>query len=250
MIKFNLDILKTKVYYALKTNSLSSENWEQIICDSLGAIWIEGDKYLADGILKENNLNIKTIHFHPQIRTTKPSRDFIHNPEHYDPVLELVQRRVGLPHLNDMIEDPYVIGKATIENFKRFERESFEKFNTTKTLDVIIRHGIDRTEKNYLVDVFVEDHIHPDADELDWIENLHGVKSKYKGRQSVIGVKNNKKIIARNSSGTGRQQNCYLIFRDIRRIEHRETIKLPIPERLNYEHNKLLEEILCKSVDK
>ena len=147
MIKFNLDILKTKVYYALKTNSLSSENWEQIICDSLGAIWIEGDKYLADGILKENNLNIKTIHFHPQIRTTKPSRDFIHNPEHYDPVLELVQRRVGLPHLNDMIEDPYVIGKATIENFKRFERESFEKFNTTKTLDVIIRHGIDRTEK-------------------------------------------------------------------------------------------------------
>lgn len=91
--------------------------------------------------------------------------------------------------------------------------------------------------------MFIEEHIHPTASELNWQENLHGPNSKYKGRQSVIGFKNNKKIVARNSSGTGRQQNCYLIFRDINRVEHRETIVLPLPERIVYDHIKLLEEI-------
>jgi len=242
-MRVNLDILKTKVFYALKTNNLSSENWELIVCDSLDAMHIPGDKYLADGVYGTSNLNIKTLNFHPQIRKNRPSRDFISHPEYFSPVLELVQRRVGLPHLNDMTEDPAVIGKETIDNFKAFEQESFDKFDTTNTIDVIVRHGVDRTQKKYIVDMFIEEHIHPTASELNWQENLHGPNSKYKGRQSVIGFKNNKKIVARNSSGTGRQQNCYLIFRDINRVEHRETIVLPLPERIVYDHIKLLEEI-------
>lgn len=248
-MQINLDILKTRVYYGLKTNNLDSEEWEKIMCDCLDATHIPGDKYLADGVYNTSNLNIKTVNFKPHIRKNTPSRDFISHPEHFSSVLELVQRRVGLPHLNDMIEDPAIIGKETIDNFKKFEAESFAKFKTTDTKDIIVRHGIDRTQTKYIVDVFIEDHIHPVAKELEWRENLHGPNSKYKGRQSVIGFKDDKKIVSRNSSGTGRQQNCYIIHRSIERFKQRETIILPIPKVIKYDHKKLLEEILSKSVD-
>ena len=46
----DIEMLKVQVYFGLKNNSLSAENWEAIICESMGATWVAGDKYLADGV--------------------------------------------------------------------------------------------------------------------------------------------------------------------------------------------------------
>jgi len=239
----DLDMLKARVFFGLKNNSFSAENWEEVMCNALDAEHIPGDKYLADGVLNNAVLNIKTVKIDPDELKTKENRDFLSHPEKFGRLQELVQRRVGLPDLNDMQADPKLIGEKTIENFKAFEKESFDKFNCDHTLDVIVRHGVDKTLKNYIIDVYVSKHSHPDADELEWISCDHGPKSKYKGRSQIVGLKNNERVIARNSSGPGRQQNCYIIYKNLDKIENRYTTSVPIPSVVTFSKEKILEEI-------
>jgi len=239
----DIDELKSRVYFGLKTNSLSAENWEQVVCQAMGAKWIEGDKYLADGVLHRAVLNIKTAKIKPNILKRKENRDFLSHPQMFDTVLELVQRRVGLPGINDMQDDPKIIGQKTIENFKAFEKESFEKFGCDHTLDIVVRYGTDRTLKNYLVDINISNHRHPDYRNLNWVAFDHGSKSKYQGRSQIVGLRDGERVVARNSSGTGRQQNCYIIYKNLQFATHRYSVSVPIPNPLEFNREEILKEI-------
>ena len=240
------DELKARVYFGLKTNSLSAENWEQVICEAMGAKWIEGDKYLADGVLDEYCLNIKTLGFNPTILKTKDNRDFLSDPEKFSPDSQMmIQRRTNLPvDLDEQTSTPAEIGRATLKGFEDFVQESHDKFGTTKVLDVIVRHGIDRTQKNYLVDVDVFEHHFYDSASLEWKEVIGGSKSRQAGKRvAVEGFKGDRLVARRNGSNSGLYQTNYLIYKDLTKSEQNYTILVPLPAPLSFDKKSILKEI-------
>lgn len=243
------DELKARVYHGLRTNSLSAENWEQVLCEAMGAKWVPGDKYLADGILSNHILNIKTLGFNPSIKKRIESRDFLSHPEkEFDPTNQMmIQRRTNLPvDLDEQTSTPEEIGTATLKGFKDFVQESYAKFKgTNNTLDVVVRHGIDRTQKKYLVDVDIFDHHFYNADELKWIEVLGGGKSRQAGKRvAVEGYTQDGKLVARrNGSNSGLYQTNYLIYKDLTKSKINCTISIPLPGVIVFDRTAILNEI-------
>lgn len=241
------DELKARVYFGLKTNSLSAENWEEVICHAMGATWIEGDKYLADGILNNHILNIKTLGFKPTILKTKTSRDFLSEPERFSPNSQMmIQRRTNLPvDLDEQTSTPEEIGAATLKGFEDFVQESYEKFKgTNNVLDVVVRHGVDYTQKNYIVDVDIFDHHFYDAKKLKWREVLGGGKSRQAGKRvAVEGFDGDQLVARRNGSNSGLYQTNYLIYKDLTKSQHNYTISVPLPGLLDFDKKSILNEI-------
>lgn len=241
------DELKAQVYFGLKTNSLSAENWEQVICKAMGAEWIEGDKYLADGVLGNHILNIKTLKMKPETPKTKEHRDFLSHPERFKPENQMmIQRRTNLPvDIDEIQNSPAEIGEATLTGFKNFVQESFEKFpGTDNVLDVVVRHGVDRTGKQYIVDVDIFDHVFYNPKDLEWVEVLAGEKSRQSGKRvAVEGYYKNKLVASRNGSNSGVYQTNYMIYKDLTASTMNYTISVPIPSPLEFNREDTLAEI-------
>jgi hypothetical protein len=243
------DILKAQVYFGLKQNSLSAENWELVICEAMAATWIEGDKYLADGVLNNHILNIKTLSFKPSIKKKIKSRDFISDPysSEFDPTSQMmIQRRTNLPvDLDEQTSTPLEIGAATLNGFKSFVQESYDKFpGTNNVLDVVVRHGVDHTQTRYLVDIDIFDHNFYDPNKLVWTEVAGGSKSRQAGKRVAVEGFMNKKLVARrNGSNSGLYQTNYLIYKDLTKSTHNYTISVPIPSLLAFDKDAVLKEI-------
>jgi len=244
----DIDMLKAQVYFGLKHNSLSAENWEQVICAAMGATWIEGDKYLADGVLDNHILNIKTLGFKPSIKKKVESRDFLSHPvKEFDPTSQMmIQRRTNLPvTLDEQKNSPLQIGQATLIGFEEFVQESYDKFpGTNNVLDVVVRHGIDRTQTRYLVDVDIFDHVFYNPYDVLWTEVLGGSKSRQAGKRVAIEGHVDGKIVARrNGSNSGLYQTNYLIYKDLTTSKHNYTVSIPLPAPVVFNKDQLLEEI-------
>lgn len=242
----DIDELSARVYFGLKANSLSAENWEQVICQALNAQWVEGDKYLADGILGNDILNIKTLGFKPTILKTKENRDFLSDPERFSPESQMmIQRRTNLPvELDEQTSTPAEIGRATLKGFEDFVQESHDKFGTNGTLDVIVRHGVDRTQTKYIVDVDIFRHHFYDPTDLDWIEVMGGSKSRQAGKRvAVEGYLDNKIVARRNGSNSGLYQTNYLIYKDLTKSTENYTTSVPLPAPLTFDRESILAEI-------
>lgn len=243
----DVDELKSRVYFGLKTNSLSAENWEEVICHAMGATWIAGDKYLADGVLDNHILNIKTLTMEPSIKKKVPSRDFLSHPvKEFDPTSQMfIQRRTTLPvDLDEQTSTPAEIGTATLKGFEDFVKESYTKFpNTNNVLDVIVRHGVDHTQKQYLVDIDILDHTFYDPEQLEWREVLGGRKSKQAGKRVAVEGYKDGKIVARRNGSNIRCQTNYLIYKDLTKSKNNYTISLPLPTPLSFNQTEILQEI-------
>jgi hypothetical protein len=247
-IILDTDDLKARVFHSLKYSSLSSDTWEQIICSSMSATWVPGDKYLADGIYLNNILNIKTLSFNPSIKKKKENRDFLSHPnKEFDPTCQMIiQRRTNLPlNLDEQISSPYEIGEATLNGFVEFVNQSYKKFQgTNNTLDIIVRHGVDKTEKKYLVDIDIFDHQFHDPKTLQWDEVFGGQKSRQAGKRIAIeGYKDGKIVARRNGSNSGLYQTNYLIYKDLTKSEINYTLSIPLPKLINFDKDDTLKEI-------
>jgi len=243
----DLEMLKAQVYFGLKNNSLSAENWEEVVCAAMDATWIEGDKYLADGILGRYILNIKTLKMNPDILKTKENRDFLSDPERFDPENQMmIQRRTNLPvTIDEQQNTPAEIGAATLRGFEDFVAESYAKFpGTNGVLDVVVRHGLDRTQTRYLVDVDIFDHTFHNPADLEWTEVVGGGRSRQAGKRvAVEGYLNGKLVARRNGSNSGLYQTNYLIYKDLTKSKNNFTISIPLPAKVVFNKDVLLQEI-------
>jgi hypothetical protein len=247
-INLDLDITKAAVFHALKHGGPSSDVWEQIICEAMGATYVPGDKYLADGIYLNNVLNIKTLKFNPSIKKRKASRDFLSNTDReFDPSNQMIiQRRTNLPpNLNEQTSTPAEIGKATLDGFVEFVDQSYKKFQgTNNVLDVIVRHGVDRTEKKYLIDIDIFDHEFHDPKTLKWSAVLGGENSRQAGKRIAIeGYKNGILVARRNGSNSGLYQTNYLIYKNLTKSTCNYTVAIPLPNLIKYNKDDCLKEI-------
>lgn len=244
----NLDELKARVYHGLKTNSLSAENWEYVICQAMGAEWIPGDTYLADGVLDNYVLNIKTLKQTPTILKTKENRDFLSHPERFNPTQSVMdQRRTGISsaRLDEHTCEPVEIGVATFESFEQTAQRSFEKFPGTDTvLDVVVRYGEDRNQENFLVDIDIFEHTFYDARKLEWREVFGGSRSQHAGERVAVEGFNDGQLVARRVCGHVRfKATMYQIVKDLTKSERNYTTSVPLPDRLPFDRDEILAEI-------
>ena len=244
------DMLRTKVFFAIR-NSMDGRidpiHWEQIVCAAMGAQWIDGDKFLADGVLGRYILNIKTKKIDPVRPKRLESRDFLSHPDKFKPEsVELIQRRTNLPvELDEQQNTPAEIGAATLNGFREFVRASLDQFPGTDTvLDVIVRHGEDHSGNRYLVDIDIFEHHYYDPAELEWREVIGGPNSKQRGKRvAVEGFDNGRIVARRNGSNSGLYQTNYLMYKDLTVCENNHTVDIPMPPPPPFNKAALLEEI-------
>ena len=135
MINFDIEGLQSLVwYYAGVEGIITPTTWETIICKSVGAEHIPGDKFMSDGILPPHGLSMKSR----ILKFTKGKMQTV----------DFVQCRCPLNEDED-------IGSQIIETLVKKREESFNEFNLDTMLDVSILHN--RFGDDYNVRVFVEE---------------------------------------------------------------------------------------------
>jgi hypothetical protein len=237
-----------RVYFAIKTNSLSSEMWEEIVCHTMGAEHIPGDKALADGVLHNYCLNIKALQQTPIQRKRTINSDFLSHPnlrQFSRSNVACIQRRTSLPgEMDEHIATPSEIGAATLAGFEAFAQDSHRKFGTNKVLDVIIRHGVNHNNTRYLAEINLSEHSFYNASDLVWDEEVGGSRSKQRGRRVSVRGYLDGKIVAKRISGSATSyQTTYWIYKDLNKSFETVVIEIPLPSTIKYNQQEILAEI-------
>jgi len=112
--------------YGSKDGIITPDNWEKIVCESMGATWIPGDIFMADGYMLNFGFNIKSI--------TK-----LFNKLKSSQTLNVIQCRS--PIENDFELPDEELGKEIINTLVSKRNSSFNEFNLTEMIDVTIVHN-------------------------------------------------------------------------------------------------------------
>ncbi len=134
--------------YGSKEGIITPTSWEQIICKSVGGNHVPGDIFMADGIVNQSGLNIKSL----CKEFTKGKRQ----------TCSFVQCRCPLDESSD-------IGIGVIKTLIDKREESFRQFNLNKMMDVIILHN--REDDDYSVRLFISEQDRYEDLDLEWRHN-------------------------------------------------------------------------------
>jgi hypothetical protein len=195
------ELLKAKVFHGLKSlqskrDTLEPRFLEVAICDAFGYTHVRDSTFYADGINQQSQMSVKTRMINPHLLKTKAGRDFQTHPSLFlgphqnvkqnmwTAGLEVVQRRQKLDFKNDSTESPKKVGMATLLGFETNVQESYKKFNTDLSYEVILVHGYSRDQTHYIVSLFWQEYKAIDASVITWIREGSGVA----GYMTIDGV--------------------------------------------------------------
>lgn len=134
-MEFDIEGLKALTwFYAQREGIITFDTWEKIIAKSTGGKHIPGDVYMADGYIKSEGQNDKSI-----------LKEFTKGEKQ---TISFVQCRCPLDEGSD-------IGKGVIKTLIDKREESFKVFKLNKMVDIVIVHY--RDGENYNVRVFCYD---------------------------------------------------------------------------------------------
>ena len=156
--------------------------------------------------------------------------------ERYTAGVEIVQRRQALD-LNDETADAKVVGEATLMGFQAVIQESYAKYGTRESWEVVAIHGYDRTQTRYLVSVFWQPYQELDHDVIQWTREPGVVI----GNVSIGG--NQVKIVERINGNSKREATCFKEFKDLAKYRHHLHVGVPLPDPWSFNQSALLEEI-------
>lgn len=251
------DLFKAKVYHGLK-NLLSKEDTlpprflEIVTCDGFGYTHVGDSTFYADGIKQKSQMSVKTRMINPHLLKTKAGRDFQTHPslflgphqnikqDKWTAGLEVVQRRQKLDFKNDSTESPKKIGIATLQGFNDNIQESYEKFNTDVSYEVIVAHGYNRDMTHYIVSLFWQEYKAIDASAITWVREGYGVA----GYLTIDGVP--KKVCERVNGNAKREATCFKEYKDLTKYNCSANIKLPLPDPWKFNKEAILAEINLK----
>ena len=253
-MKIDPDLLRARVFHSLKSLPLQGDTLEPrlleiIICESFGAQHVGDSKYYADGILNHQQISVKTRKMDPHIlKSSHNSRDFQSHPDmflgqHYNQKqkrytagVEIVQRRQALD-LNDETAAASDVGLATLSGFQMVIQESYEKYATTESWEVVAIHGYDRTESRYIISVFWQPYQDLDHDQITWTRG----PSMVIGNVTIGG--NQVKIVERINGNSKREATCFKEFKNLLKYQHALHVGVPLPEPWAFDSTTLLAEI-------
>jgi len=253
-MKINADLLRARIFHSLKSLPLQGDTLEPrlleiIICEAFGAQHVGDSKYYADGILDHRQISVKTRKMDPHIlKSSHNSRDFQSDPDvflgqqynqkqkRYTAGVEIVQRRQALD-LNDETADATEVGLATLSGFQMVIQESYEKYATTESWEVVAIHGYDRTESRYIISVFWQPYQDLDHGQITWTRGPGMVT----GNVTVGG--NQVKIVERINGNSKREATCFKEFKNLLKYKHALHVGVPLPEPWAFDETTLLAEI-------
>jgi hypothetical protein len=257
-LKLDQEDLKARIYHGLKSLQTSGDvleprYLEKIVCESFGMKHTGDGNFYADGVKNNVQASIKTRNLKPEIKKRVKSKDFQTHPDKFLGYshnkkqkltwcgLEFIQRRMAFPNLNDLEAAPELIGELCFRGFRENILQSMNKFKTDKVYEILLVHGYDITEKNYIVSVFWDQYREPDFKTITWNQTKDGVIGL---QQHLINNQIQDVIICKRVNGNERRAATnYIEYKNPAKYTYSSNIKVPIPEPWLFDKEKVLEEI-------
>lgn len=256
-INLDIDLLKAKIFHGLKSlllpgDTLPPRFLEIVVCDSFGFKHVGDSTFYADGVKDTIQISNKTRMSKPTVLKRKSGRDFQTHPEvflgpqynakqnKWTAGLEIVQRRQQLDFKNDSTESAKKVGLATLEGFELNIVESYNKFGTNVSYEVIVVHGYNRDNSSYIVSLFWQEYKPLDPKKITWVREGASVA----GYSVIDGI--SKKVCERINGNAKREATCFKEYKDLTKYQCSAKIKLPIPEPWKFDKDETLAEIDLK----
>lgn len=250
------DHIRAKIYHSLKSllnpdDTIPPRTLEVFICEAFGFNHVGDGNFYADGIKGNVQASIKTRMLNPHVLKRKEGRHFQshpnmflgpnqnvkHNKWNYG--LEVVQRRQALD-FNDEEATAEKIGVSTLSEFSKNINESFQKYGTNQTQEIICVHGYDHTKNFYLLSIFWKEYEHLNPEKIEWKKEGYGV-SGYINENKI-----SYKIAERINGNAKREATCFKEYKNVTKYKHSVKLKVPIPDPWPFDKNTTLAEINLK----
>jgi hypothetical protein len=251
-MKCNTDRLRARVFHGLKSllsdgDTLPPRFLEVAICESFGLTHVGDGNFYADGVKDKMQASIKTRMMNPHLLKRKQGRDFQTDPalflgpkqnkkqKKFWAGLEIVQRRQALP-FKDVSAAASKIGTATLEAFRSNVKESFDKFGTDTSYEIIGVHGYS-VEGDYIVSLYWHEYVHLDPTDIKWTKEGYGVSGYAKvDDQSMV-------VCERVNGNAKREATCFKEYKNLTKLKHSLHIKVPLPEPWKFNEAEILKEL-------
>jgi len=210
--------------------------------------------FYADGYLGDIQMSVKTRMLNPHILKTKTGRDFQTNPEMFlgphqnvkqnkwTAGLEIVQRRQQLDFKNDSTESAKRVGLATLKGFQDNVDESYKKYNTINSYEVIGVHGYNHSKTSYIISLFWQEYDTLDTNKITWVREGVCVA----GYMSIDNV--SQKVCERINGNAKREATCFKEYKNLTKYNCSANLSLPIPEPWEFNKENILTEINLKEI--
>jgi hypothetical protein len=256
-MNFNNDLFKARIYHGLKSiftpgDTLPPRLLEFAVCESFGVKHTGDSKDFADGFCNDIQLSVKTRQLTPHVLKTKIGRDFQTNPamflgphqnvkqNKWTAGIEIVQRRQQLDFKNDSTEPAKKNGVATLKGFQDNIEESYKKYKTSVSYEVIVVHGYNRNNSSYIVSVFWQEYVPVDASKISWTREGVCVA----GYVEIDGVL--QKVCERINGNAKRESTCFKEYKNLTKYNCSASISLPLPDPWEFDKDNILTEINLK----
>ena len=257
IMNFDNDFFKAKVFHGLKSllsagDTLPPRFLEIAVCDAFGFKHVGDSTFYADGVSGTNQISIKTRMINPHVLKTKIGRDFQSHPtmflgphqnvkrKKWTAGLEIVQRRQQLDFKNDSTELPEKVGISTLLGFQNNVKESYKKYNTTTSYEVIVTHGYNKNKSAYIVSLFWQEYKPLDSKKITWVREGSSVV----GYADVDGT--SMMICERINGNAKREATCFKEYKDLTKYICSANISLPVPDPWEFNKETILAEINLK----
>ena len=251
-MKCNIDRLRARIFHGLKSllsegDTLPPRFLEVAICESFGLDHVGDGNFYADGVKDKMQASIKTRMMNPHVLKRKQGRDFQTDPamflgpkqnkkhKKFWAGLEIVQRRQALP-FKDATAAAVKIGTSTLEAFQTNIKESFEKFGTDKSYEIVGVHGYS-VEGDYIVSIYWHEYSPIDPTTIKWTKEGYGVTGYAKvGDQSMV-------VCERINGNAKREATCYKDYKKLTKLPNSIHIKVPLPTPWSFDEAAILKEL-------
>jgi hypothetical protein len=253
ILNCNQDHITARVFHGLKSlfnleDTLPPRYLEYAICKSFDLHHVGDGNFYADGYRDNIQVSIKTRMLNPDVLKTKTGRDFQTHPDKFlgphqnvkqnkwTAGLEIVQRRQAL-EFDDVAATANKIGQATIDGFQSNVDESYKKYNTTQSFEIVGVHGYNHNKTAYIISLYWQEYQPLDAGQISWIREGYGVS----GYATINNIKY--KVCERVNGNAKREATCFKEFKNLNKYQHSVNIQVPIPDPWNFDQTAILTEI-------
>lgn len=256
-MNFNNELFKARIYHGLKSiltpgDTLPPRFLEFAICESFGMNHVGDGNFYADGYLNNIQVSIKTRMLNPHVLKTKIGRDFQTRPEMFlgphqnvkqnkwTAGIEIVQRRQQLDFKNDSTESPKKVGLASLKGFQDNIDESYKKYGTTTSHEIISVHGYNHKQSSYIISLFWQEYAPVAASKISWIREGVCVA----GYAEIDGI--SQKVCERINGNAKREATCFKEYKNLTKYNCSASISLPLPDPWEFNKDNILTEINLK----
>lgn len=252
-MKFNKNLFEARIFHGLKSlfeagDTLPPRYLEHAICQALGMKHVGDGNFYADGVNANIQASIKTRMLNPTVLKREHSgRDFLTHPDKFLGVqknykqgiywagLEFVQRRQEIP--NEGTSSPRRTGLLSLRGFRQNMAESYRKFGTDTSYEILCVHGYNWQRNRYAVSVFWQEYKTPATKEIVWGKDSNGIY----GSKLIDGEL--QRIMYRVRDGSRREATCFKEYKNPTKYKYSATIEVPIPDPWHFDQQQIVAEI-------